>query len=75
VVLRKPQKLDYTKLGAYRPIALLNTVGKVLKALVAKRLSREAEQRNLLPPSQMGARLGRLTTSALELIIEQVRTV
>jgi hypothetical protein len=75
VVLRKPQKLDYTKLGAYRPIALLNIVSKVLKALITKRLSREAEQRNLLPPLQMGARLGRLTTSVLELIIEQVRTV
>ena len=49
VVLKKPQKPDYTKPGAYRPIALLNTLAKTLEALVAKRISREAEQRGLLP--------------------------
>ena len=49
VVLKKPQKLDYTKLGAYRPIALLNTLAKVLEAVVAGRISKEAKARNLLP--------------------------
>jgi hypothetical protein len=51
VVLKKPQKPDYTKLGAYRLITLLNTLIKVLEALVAKRISREAEARGLLPDS------------------------
>ncbi|KYG40116.1 hypothetical protein M433DRAFT_257975, partial [Acidomyces richmondensis BFW] len=49
VVLRKPQKPDYTKAGAYRPIALLNTLAKVLEAVVARRIPKEAEQRKLLP--------------------------
>jgi exonuclease III len=75
VVLKKPQKPDYTKPGAYRPIALLNTLAKALEALVAKRISKEAEARGLLPDSQMGARPGRSTTLALELITEQVHTV
>jgi hypothetical protein len=75
VVLRKPQKPDYTKPGAYRPIALLNTLVKALEALVAKRISKAAEEKGLLPDSQMGARPGRSTESALELITEQVYTV
>lgn len=75
VVLKKPQKPDYTKPGAYRPIALLNTLAKVLEAVVAGRISKEAEARNLLPQSQMGARPGRSTVSALELITEQVQSV
>ena len=75
VVLRKPQKPDYSKAWAYRPIALLNTISKVLEALVAKRLSTEAEERNLFPQHQMGARPGRSTISALELITEQVQAI
>lgn len=75
VVLRKPQKPDHTKAKAYRPIALLNTIAKTLEAIVARRISKEAEARGLLPSSQMGARPGRSTTTALELITEQVYTV
>jgi len=59
----------------YRPIALLNTLAKTLKAIVAKRTSKEVEARDLLPKTQIGARLGRSTISALALIIEQVRII
>uniref|UniRef100_A0A9Q8PH93 LINE-1 retrotransposable element ORF2 protein n=1 Tax=Passalora fulva TaxID=5499 RepID=A0A9Q8PH93_PASFU len=49
VVLRKPQKEDYTQVKSYRPIALLNTLGKALEKLVATRLSEAAEEHSLLP--------------------------
>ena len=75
VVIRKPQKPDYTKPAAYRPIALLNTLAKVLEGIVARRMSQEAEARGLLPETQMGARPGRSTTTALHLITEQVRAI
>jgi len=75
VALRKPQKPDYTKAGAYRPIALLNTLAKVLEAVVARRISKEAEQRKLLPESQMGARPGRSTLSAIAFVTEQIHTI
>ena len=39
VVLKKPQREDYTKAKAYRPIALLNTLGKLLERIVADRIS------------------------------------
>jgi ribonuclease HI len=65
VVLRKPNKPDYAIPGAYRPISLLNTLGKVLEAVVAKRLSYYAETYNLLPNTQFGGRPGRNTEQAL----------
>jgi endonuclease/exonuclease/phosphatase (EEP) superfamily protein YafD len=65
VVLRKPGKSDYTSPSAYRPISLLNTLGKLLEAVVARRLSYYAEKRKLLPDTQFGGRPGRTTEQAL----------
>lgn len=39
VGLRKPGKGDSSEVGAYRPIALLPTIGKALEAIIAKRIS------------------------------------
>ena len=65
VVLRKPGKPDYSVPGAYRPISLLNTLGKLLEAVMAKRLSHLAEKHDLLPDTQFGGRSGRTTEQAL----------
>jgi ribonuclease HI len=65
VVLRKPGKPDYTVPGAYRPISLLNTLGKILEAVMARRLSFWAENHKLLPDTQFGGRPGRNTEQAL----------
>ena len=35
VVLRKPGKDDYTALKSYRPIALMNTTGKIIDTVIA----------------------------------------
>ena len=59
----------------YRPITLLNTLAKTLKAIVTKRMSREAEARGLSLKTQIGAQLGRSTISILDLIIKQVRII
>lgn len=64
-MLRKPGKPDYSKPGAYRPISLLNTLGKLLEAVMARRLSYVAEKHGLLPNSQFGGRPGRTTEQAL----------
>jgi len=74
-VLRKPQKPEYSKLGPYRPVALLNTLAKTLKAIIAKQISKEAERKDLGLKTQIGAQPGRSTTSALDLITKQVRTI
>ena len=74
VVVRKPDK-DYSLPEAYRPIALLNTLGKVLERIVAERISSAAEEHHLLPDSQMGARRKRSTTTALAYLTEQIHTI
>ena len=75
IVLKKPGKADYTILKAYRPITLLNTLGKVFESVLARRISAMAEQHMLLPQEQMGARKNRSTETALELLTEQVHTI
>jgi hypothetical protein len=49
VVLRKPNKPDYTKPNAYRPIALECTIGKILESIITELLSYLIETHNLLP--------------------------
>ena len=75
IVLRKPEKDDYSVPGAYRPIALLSTIGKVIESLAARRLQDLAEQHNLIPETQMGNRPNRSTDTAVDLLVEQIHTV
>ena len=49
IVLRKPRKPDYSDPGAWRTIALLSTIGKLIETLLARRLGALAEQEGLLP--------------------------
>ena len=75
IVLKKPRKEDYSLAESYRPIALLDTLGKALETIFTQRLSDLAETHDLLPAQQMGARRGRSTETALELLVESVHTV
>ncbi|KAI0995163.1 hypothetical protein K3495_g13017 [Podosphaera aphanis] len=50
-------------------------LGKILEKLVATRISKAAEEHNLLPEEQMGARPKRSTITAVELITEQVHAI
>jgi ribonuclease HI len=72
VVLRKPGKSDYTSPSAFRPISLLNTLGKLLEALIARRLSYYAETHRLLPDTQFGGRPGRNTEQALLVLANSI---
>jgi hypothetical protein len=65
MVLRKPGKTDYANPAAYRAISLLNTRGKLLEAVIARRLSFNAETHRLLLDTQFGGRPGRTTEEAL----------
>jgi hypothetical protein len=71
-VLPKPNKTIAQKAtpGAWRPILLLNIVGKVVEAAFARRITDVAEAKHLLPDGQMGNRRGRLTDLAIRMIIE-----
>jgi len=68
VVLRKDGKKDYSLLGSYRPIALENTLAKVIEKILVDHISSTAEEHLLLPWNQMGARKQRSTLSAVGLL-------
>ena len=48
-VLRKEGKADYSLPGSYRPIALENTLSKILERVIADRMADTAEEHALLP--------------------------
>lgn len=75
IVLRKPGKPDYGAPKAWRPIALLEVVSKVVEATIAQRLRQMAEDKGMLPRRQMGGRKGRSTETALALLLGEIRTV
>jgi hypothetical protein len=56
VVIPKPNKPDYSSPKAYRPVALLNCLGKTLEKLMASRLAYMAEEHHLLHKDQIGGR-------------------
>jgi len=75
VIIRKDGDRDYSNPEAYRPIALLNTLGKALEAVVSNRIRFLAETHALLPDTQMGARRMRSTDTALQLITEKIHAI
>jgi hypothetical protein len=75
IVLRKPRKSSYESLSVWRLIALLKTISKVVKKLLARRIRNLAKEHYLLHPSQIGAQAERGTGTALELLTSIVQTV
>jgi len=74
IVLRKDQKPDYSLPGSYRPIALENTLAKLIERIVAQRIADAAEKHAILPWNQMGARKQRSTISAIDALNTCVKT-
>lgn len=72
-MLRKPGKKDYQIAKSYRPVALLNTLGKFLEAVIARRISYAVETKGLLPNAHLGGRKGVSVDHAIQLIIDKVR--
>ena len=72
MVIPKPNKPDYTKPRAYRPISLLKVTSKVLEKIVQIRMT--ALTNNLLPPEQFGGRQGYSATDAVLDIVQRIET-
>jgi len=72
-VLRKPGKPNYKVAKAYRPIALLNTIPKVLTSIVAENISHLVEEHNLLPKTHFGGRPGRTTGDAVHYLVHKIK--
>jgi hypothetical protein len=74
-MLKKLGKSDYTNPSVYRPIALLNTLGKVLEAVILNRIKFITETYDLLLDTQYGACTNRATETALQQITEKIHTI
>ena len=72
VVLRKPERPDYTIAKAYRPIALESTIGKTFESIMAEIMSYLTEHYQLLPKTHFGGRPGRSTEDAMMILIENI---
>ena len=73
VVLRKPGKPSYDVPKAYCPIALLNTMWKVITAIIANHITYITEKHQILPANHFGGRPGRTTTDAIHLLVTKIK--
>ena len=74
-VLHKEGKADYLLPGSYRPIALENTLSKILERVIVDRVVDTAEKYALLPQSQIGARKNCLILSVLILPTATIKSI
>ena len=72
MVIPKPGKPDYSIPKAYRPVALLNCLGKILEKLFATRLSFMSETHQLLHNNQIGGRQQRSAVDAAMALAHEV---
>ncbi|BAE65488.1 unnamed protein product [Aspergillus oryzae RIB40] len=72
VALRKGGPRDYRKPKSYRPVALLNTFGKILESIIATRIAWALEEHKLLPQTHLGGRKGISTDHVIQLILDNI---
>ena len=73
IVLHKPGKPRYDTPKAYRPIALLNTISKVLTSIIAEQLTFYSEKHQLLPVQHYRGRPARTTTDAMHALTYKIK--
>lgn len=74
VVLCKPGKLKYNMPKVYRPIALLNTMWKVVIGIVTEQLTYLVEEFQLLLAMYFGGRPRCTTSDAMHLLMNKIKT-
>jgi len=73
IVLRKPGKADYTVPKAHQPVALLNTIAKVLLACMAEDLTHMVEMQGLLSSNNFGSRPRQTTTDSIHYMTKFIK--
>jgi hypothetical protein len=73
IILKKPDKPNYEVPKAYRPIALISTLEKVLTTIVAENISWLVEQHQLLPKMHFRGRPGRTTTDTIHYLVHKIK--
>lgn len=73
-MLRKPGKNDYTEPKSYRPVALMNTLGKIMDTVLARRIQYLTETYDMLSVTYTGGRKNLSCEHAIHLLMEKVHT-
>jgi ribonuclease HI len=63
-IVPKPDKPDYATPSSYRPIQLLECLGKILDKIIARRIQYEVAAYDLVPLTQFGGRIHSSTIDA-----------
>lgn len=62
----------FSQAEVIRPVALLNTLGKILESIVATRIAWAVEEYGLLPKTHLGGRKGISVDHVIQLILDRV---
>jgi hypothetical protein len=71
-IIPKPGKKSYLSPEAYRPISILNTMGKIYERVIHTRLNKIAEEQNWFNNCQHGFRKGSSTETAAHSLISHI---
>jgi len=74
-MLRKLRKKNYSKSLFFKLIVLLNTLDKILKLIILKRLYYVVKTHNILLNTQIKVRRQRLINRTLQLITKKIYTI
>jgi hypothetical protein len=75
ITLKKTRKSNYIISKAYKSIALLNIIEKVMKSIISKKILWLTKNHRLLLDSHMRMRLDKSTETILKLLTKQIHTV
>jgi hypothetical protein len=75
IILKMSKKKNYTNVKTYKSIALLNTLDKVLKSMIARRINDLTKIHDLLFVNQMNERKNRSYETILKLLTKQIHTI
>ena len=73
IIISKPGKPAYDIPKAFRPIVLLNTLGKLIEKMIARQLQFDAVKYGILHPNQLGGVAQRSTEDAGVFLTHLVR--
>jgi hypothetical protein len=75
IILKKSRKKNYTNVKTYKSIVFLNTFDKILKSVIARRISDLTKTHDLLFVNQMNERKNRSCETILKLLTKQIHTI
>jgi hypothetical protein len=73
-VIPKPNRADYTLAKNFRPIALLECLGKLLEKVVAKLIYSEIDKHQIVPTNQFGGRNASSTLDAGLALVHDIQS-